>query len=172
MKNKVNDTRSALDTALTFLSRRALTYHELLTKLEGKGYSEEEIAEALERVKGWGYVNDRELARSFAQAKLINYSRKRVKQDLLKRGIVSELIEEVLQDLYLPEQEISQCVDLARKMWTEESRRWEKSYQYKKSYANVPRELFLKQKIGQKLMIKGYSQELIRNVLDNGSGWD
>lgn len=172
MRNKDTDKKSALDTALTYLSRRALSHYELQTKLEQKGYSEAEIAETLERVEGWGYVNDGALARSYAQTKLLTYSRKRVKQDLLRRGVGPELIEEVLEDIYVPEQEISQCVDLAQKMWIDESKRWEKSYQYKKTYAHVSRELFLKQKIGQKLMLKGYSQEAIRKVLGEASRWD
>ncbi|AHF06650.1 regulatory protein RecX [Desulfitobacterium metallireducens DSM 15288] len=172
MKNKVNDLKSALDSALTYLSRRALTYYELETRLEKKGYSETEIAEAMVRVKGWGYVNDRALAVSFAQTKLVSYSLKRVKQELIKRGIAVELIDEVLEEIYEPEQELTQCIDLAKKMWSEEGRRWESSYQYKKTYMHIPREPFLKQKIGQKLMQKGYPQEIIRQALYESSRWN
>lgn len=163
--------KSALDTALTCLGRRALTHEELRIKLETKGYSEAEIKEAMERVEGWGYVNDRALALSFAQAKLVNSSRKRVKQELLKRGISSPLIEEVLEHVFVPDQELAQCVDLAKKMWSQEGKRWETSYQYKKTYAHVPRELFLKQKVGQKLAQKGYPLDVIRQVLEESPRW-
>lgn len=172
MKTKITERKSALDTALSYLSRRALTYYELQSRLGKKGYYEAEIEETLKRVKGWGYVNDKALALSFAQVKLVNFSRSRVKQDLLKRGIVAELVDEVLGGLYQPEQELSQCVALARKMWSEEAKRWENSYQYKKTYMYIPRELFLKQKVGQKLMQKGYQQEVIRQALEDSLRWD
>ncbi|MEA4901256.1 regulatory protein RecX [Desulfitobacterium sp.] len=172
MKNKIISQRSALDAALTYLSRRALTRYELISRLERKGYSEAEIIETIERVEGWGYINDRNVALSFAQTKLASYSQKRVNQELLRRGIAPELVKEVLQDLYEPERELDQCTNLAKKMWSEESRRWDKTYQYKKTYAYIPREVFLKQKIGQKLMIKGYPQQVIRQALEESSGWN
>ncbi|HVJ50512.1 regulatory protein RecX [Desulfitobacterium sp.] len=164
--------KSALDTALTYLSRRALTHYELKLRLEKKEYSETEIQEAMERVEGWGYVNDQVLALSFAQTKLVSSSRKRVKQELLRRGVAPLLVEEALEQVFEPAQELSQCLDLAKKMWTQEGKRWETSYQYKKTYAHFPRELFLKQKIGQKLAQKGYPLEVISRVLEKSSSWN
>lgn len=159
--------KSALDTALTFLSRRSLTRYELQIRLEKKEYSEEEISEAMRRVEGWGYINDRALALSFSQSKLMTYSRRRVRQELLKRGIPSTIIEEVLEQVFLPKQEFEQCADLANKLWSLEAKRWENSYQYKKTYAKIPRTLFLNQKVGQKLVQKGYPMEVIRRVLED-----
>lgn len=158
--------KSALDTALTYLSRRALTHYELEIRLEKKGYSKAERQEAMERVESWGYVDDRALAFSFAQARLMSSSQKRVKQELLRRGIAPLLVEEVLEDVFEPEQELSQCINYAKKMWTQEERRWETSYQFKKSYVHISRENFIKQKIGQKLVQKGYSLEVIYQAFD------
>lgn len=164
--------KSALDTALTFLSKRALTHYELKMRLEKKGYSEDEISEAMERVEGWGYINDQAYALSFSQSKLLVWSRKRVQQELLRRGINSSIIEDVLDQVFKVEQELSQCLNLAQKMWAQEAKRWETSYQFKKTYAKIPRELFLKQKIGQKLAQKGYPLNVIHQVLEEALRWD
>lgn len=172
MKNKDRDQKRAIDTALSYLSRRSLTYYELQSRLEKKGYSETEIDETMKKVKGWGYVNDKALALSFAQFKLESFSRNRVKQDLLKRGIDAELVDEVLEGLYESDQELTQCIALTQKMWAEESKRWENSYQYKKSYMHITREFFLKQKISQKLMQKGYPQEIIIQTINESSRWN
>ncbi|WP_425802306.1 regulatory protein RecX [Desulfitobacterium sp. Sab5] len=164
--------KSALDTALIFLSKRALTHYELKMRLEKKGYAEDEISEAMERVEGWGYINDQAYALFFSQSKLSIWSRKRVQQELLRRGINSSIIEDVLDQVFKAEQELFQCLNLAQKMWSQEAQRWETSYQFKKTYAKIPRELFLKQKIGQKLAQKGYPLYVIHQVLEEASRWD
>ena len=164
--------KSALDTALTCLSKRALTHYELKIRLEKKGYSEEEISEAMERVEGWGYINDQAYALSFSQTKLSSWSRKRVQQELLRRGVNSIIINDVLDQVFQAEQELSQCINLAQKMWIQEGKRWETSYQFKKTYAKIPRNLFLKQKIGQKLAQKGYSLNVIQQALEEAPRWD
>lgn len=164
--------KSALDTALTCLSKRALTYFELKIRLEKKGYSEEEINEAMERVEGWGYINDQAYALSFSQSKLSSWSRKRVQQELLRRGVSLIVIEDVLDQVFQTEQELSQCRNLAQKMWIQQVKRWETSYQFKKTYAKLPRDLFLKQKIGQKLAQKGYPLNVIQQALEDTPRWD
>lgn len=164
--------KSALDTALTYLSKRALTHDELKIRLEKKGFSDEEISEAMERVEEWGYINDQAYALSFSQSKLSSWSRKRVQQELLKRGVNPIIIEDVLDQVFQAEQELCQCRNLAERMWSQEVKRWETSYQFKKTYAKIPRDLFLKQKIGQKLAQKGYPLNVIHQVLEESPRWD
>lgn len=158
--------KGALDTALTYLSRRVLSRQELVQRLERKGFSEYEIEVALERLLAWGYINDQEYARAYCLSKRMNYSRRRITYDLKGRGIGEDLIEQALSENYIPGQEAELCLKHAQKLLTEESRRWENSYQYKKSYGKIPRELFLRQKVGQKLMQKGYPQETVFQALE------
>lgn len=157
--------RTALDVALSYLSRRLLTRVEITQRLERKGYPSSDIEDALKRLIGWGYLNDYEYALSYARSKQSSYSKKRIEVELKRRGIDEELIDSALQTTYPSEQEESLCQNEARKIWSDESRRWENSYQYRKSYAKLSREVFLRQKVGQKLLQKGYSLDLIYRIL-------
>jgi regulatory protein len=157
--------KTALDVALSYLSRRLLTRIEMVQRLERKGYSPTDIENALERLTEWGYLNDHEYALSYTRSKQANYSKKRIEAELKSKGIAEEIVDAALQTSYLPEQEELLCQKEARKLWADESRRWENSYQYKKSYARISREVFLRQKVGQKLLQKGYSLELIYRIL-------
>ncbi|NMA70137.1 MAG: RecX family transcriptional regulator [Desulfitobacterium sp.] len=161
--------RTALDTALTMLSRRALTQAELVQRLEKKGFCSEEINSTLNRLRDWGYLNDREVARAYSQYKQHYYPLKRIRYNLQKRGIDEKTILEVLDEIPT-EQEESLCRSQAQKLWRDTLKRWEKSYRYKKSYARVPQEVFLKQRVGQKLLAKGYSFELVTRILEEFNG--
>lgn len=164
--------KTALDAALSFLSRRLLTRCEMIQRLGMKGFSSDEVEKALERLTEWGYLNDREYALAYTRSKQSNYSKKRIELELNSKGIEDELIEEVLEESYLPSQERALCRQQAAKMWSEESKRWESSYQYKKCYAKIPRQVFLRQKVGQKLLQKGYALDLVQNIIGEITGRD
>jgi regulatory protein len=164
--------KTALDVALAYLSKRLLTRFEMLQRLEMKGFSSEEVEGTLKRLVEWGYLNDREYALSYSRTKQVSYSKKRIEVELKRRGIEEELIEEVLEETYRPIQELALCRQQAQKLWLDESRRWESSYQFKKSYAKIPRTIFLRQRVGQKLLQKGYSLEIITNIIDEITGRD
>ena len=158
--------KTALDAALSYLSRRAMARSELEQRLLQKRYSSDDVDNALCRLSEWGYLNDREYSHSYIRAKQMNYSKKRIEVELKRRGIEDRLIEETLEETYLPNQEKELCRRQAQKIWTEEFRRWESSYQHKKSYAKIPRDTFLRQKVGQKLLQKGYPLDLIYQVIE------
>lgn len=164
--------KTALDAALSYLSRRLLTRCEMIQRLGQKGFSSDEVEKALERLTEWGYLNDREYALAYTRSKQANYSKKRIELELSRKGIEDELIEGVLEESYLPSQERALCRQQAAKMWAEELRHWESSYQYKKSYAEIPRQIFLRQKVGQKLLQKGYPLELVYHIIDEITGRD
>lgn len=160
---------TALDTALTILTRRALTQAELVQRLEKKGFDSEEINSTLLRLREWGYLNDREVARAYSQFKQHYHPLKRIHYDLKKRGIDENIILDVLAEIP-PEHEESLCRSQAQKLWEEAQKRWEKSYRHKKSYARIPQEVFLKQRVGQKLLAKGYTYELVTRILEEFNG--
>ncbi len=164
--------KTALDAALAYLSRRLLTRFEMVQRLGQKGFPSDEIDKALERLTEWGYLNDRDYALSYCRNKQLNYSKKRIEVELQHKGIEEELILEVLTESYLPSQERALCRQQAHKIWTEELRRWESSYQHKKSYAKIPQKVFLKQRVGQKLLQKGYSLEMVHLIIDEITGRD
>lgn len=162
--------RTALDVALTYLSRRALTRFELVQRLVQKELAADEIERAVERLIEWGYLNDRDYALAYCRTKQKGYSKKRIELDLTKKGIEPGLVKQVLAECYSLDQEREICREQALQIWQSEAKRWESSYQYKKSYAKIPRTIFLRQKVGQKLSQKGYSLEIIHDILDELPG--
>ncbi len=101
MAGRNSKIQTALESALASLSRRQLTEAELLKKLRDKGFSDEDIAPAVERCKGYGYVNDTELVKRYAAAlarerKLGSWA---VARKLELRGFSKTLVEGALADL-------------------------------------------------------------------------
>jgi len=120
----------------------------------------------LERLVELGYLNDQELALTVSQNRLKRYSRRRVLQDMQNRGLASQLIEQALECNYSSHDEFQQCLALAKQWWIREGKRWEQRIQAEKPKRSLPRELWLQQKVGQKLVGRGYPSDMIQNVLN------
>jgi len=150
---------------LDCLSRRALTYYELETRLKEKGYESSEVQAVLERLLEWGYLNDQEQALMYSQSRLKRYSRRRVQQDMKNRGLEPELIEQALGATYSSKDEFQQCVTLAERWYVQENKRWEHKYAAEITKRTISRELWVRQKIAQKLVQRGYPSEMVRSVL-------
>ena len=84
--------KSALDYAAGLLDLRAYSAEALSKKLLERGYREGETASAIEKLQGYGYVNDeayaKELARRAAES---GKGRRRIKMELQEKGIGKEL---------------------------------------------------------------------------------
>lgn len=98
------DKPSAYDKALDLLARRSHFRRELGAKLAARGYPENEIDAALDRLAERGFVDDRETARQWLEARLARgpEGRRRLSAELIRRGADSEVIDEVLAE-QLPE---------------------------------------------------------------------
>ena len=86
--------------ALAILTDRDKTEKELLDKLKKEGFDPEAALDALEYVKGYGYIDDERYARAFASYRMEKKSRRQLEYELLKRGIDKEVIREELSSLY------------------------------------------------------------------------
>jgi len=157
--------KSAREVALDCLSRRALTHHELETRLKEKGYESTEVNQVLEKMKKLGYLNDQELAFAVSQNRLKRYSRRRVLQDLQKRGFEHQVIEQALGSTYSSVDELQQCLTLAKRWWIQEGKRWDQRICQDGTKKSLPRDLSLQQKIARKLVQRGYPSDMVRNVL-------
>ncbi len=158
--------KSVWEAAVGCLSRRALTGSELGIRLREKGYAGSEVLEVLEKMEKFGYLNDLELAITVAQNRLKRYSRRRVLQDLQNRGLAPQVIEQALSSTYSFDDEIEQCLTLAKRWWVQESKRWEQRIARDGTKNSVPRELWLQQNIARKLFQRGYPSDMVKNVLD------
>lgn len=106
LENEVN-VRRAFNKASDLLSRRDHSEKELLLKLRQKGFSEG-AAEAVEKLRDYGYVDDERFAFSYASElqRLKHFGKKRIEQELFKKGIDREIVSEVLDTLEFDENEL------------------------------------------------------------------
>ena len=112
--------RLAFNSAMFSLDLRDHSERELRTKLSRK-YDENSVKTAMEKLIDLGLVNDRRyaefLVRELYERK--KYGRNRVKNELYRRGIDSEIINEVIEE-YENESEqdnIQTIVDIIRKKY-------------------------------------------------------
>ena len=93
--------RRAYNKGLDFLSRRPYGTRELVKKLCEKGHEKEFAEKACERLSELGLLNDEEYAKLLSND-LLNrksYSIKRIKQELIFRGIDREIVENTIESL-------------------------------------------------------------------------
>lgn len=146
-----------LDTALDALSRRALTVLEVEMRLERKAFSREEIADTLARLLEWGYLDDRRLAVAYAKNRASRYSQQRIRQELIRRGVDRALADKALQCIS-EEDEMRQCLQVAEKLVAQEERHKNMG---KSGWSSA------RQRIGAKLLQRGYRRDMVLRVLDN-----
>lgn len=93
--------RRAYNKGLDFLSRRPYGTQELIKKLCEKGHEKHAAEKACERMTELGLLNDEEFARILANELLErkNYSLKRIKQELIFKGIDREIAENTVDTL-------------------------------------------------------------------------
>lgn len=88
----------AVDKALTHISASPKTRKQIKDYLAKKGYVETVIDYVLERLDYYGYADDRQYCRMYAES-VSGKSKKAIEVELLKRGVEKAVIEEELKDL-------------------------------------------------------------------------
>lgn len=98
-------TRKAIESALRLLAVRPRAEKELRDRLRRKGYDPETIELALERVRGWGYLDDEEFARRWVANRAEHRPRGRrlLEQELRAKGVDRETIASTLDEAGLDE---------------------------------------------------------------------
>lgn len=98
IKETVN-VRRAYNYAVSLLARRDHSERELINKLHQKGY-DEGVERAIDKLKKSGYVNDEHFARLYVRElqNLKKYGKKRIEQELFRKGVDREIIREVLDE--------------------------------------------------------------------------
>ena len=108
--------RRAMDTALRYLGYRSRTRAQMEAYLQGKDFPADIIGEVVEKLTGYGYLDDRRYAKEYMDSKLRErpMGRMRIKMALKERGIGDGAIEEALSD-YGEEAELTQAIACLRK---------------------------------------------------------
>jgi regulatory protein len=93
---------AVLDRALNLLAHRARSARELRRRLVQKGEPPALIDAALERLERMGLIDDAEYARQVARSKVMaqGASKRRVRQELFKRGVSSDLADAAIDEVY------------------------------------------------------------------------
>lgn len=94
------NSRRAFNKAVDLLSRRDHSSGELLQKLRQKGYGDG-AEEAIEKLSQFGYIDNRRFALNYANelVRLKGYGKRRVSQELFRKGVEKEIIDEILQEV-------------------------------------------------------------------------
>jgi len=108
--------RRAMDAALKYLGYRSRTRAQMEEYLAGKDFPADIIAYAVEKLIGYGYLDDGRYAREYMEAKLRDrpLGRVRIKMALRERGIADETIEDILAG-YGEDEELDQAIACMRK---------------------------------------------------------
>lgn len=111
-----------LDLALRALASRAYSVAELREKLTRRAANEEDVAAVLDRLREYGYVNDRKLADAFASARLANQGlgKARVVRDLRKRRVARGVAESAAEEAYRGADEVALIEAFLRRKYRSE----------------------------------------------------
>ena len=103
--------------ALNYLSRRHHSINEIRIKLKQKKFSSEQIEQTLNELTQNNYLDDHSFAQIFTDEKVKakNWGKNKIKSELIKRGVSSKVISEVIANKFSGESEIEAGLELARK---------------------------------------------------------
>ncbi len=104
--------RRAYNCAVSLLSRRDHSEKELIQKLALKGYKDG-AREAVEKLKNGGYVDDERFARLYVRElqTLKRYGKKRVEQELFRKGVERDIIRAVLEETEFDQSELVALIE-------------------------------------------------------------
>jgi regulatory protein len=105
--------------AFRYLSRRQHSTSELRIKLKQKGYETDLINEVLDDLKNKNYLDDIEFAKMFVEEKikLKLWGEQKLRSELIKRGIKSEIISDVLRNIISDEDKLNNVMTVASKKY-------------------------------------------------------
>lgn len=146
----VDTKQQALTNAMSLLTRREHSAHELITKLTQKGHSEEATQHALVTCQRLELQSDTRFVESRCRLRIRQgYGPVRIRNELQQAHIESFLIDEALQ------KEQEHWVDYARAVWAKKYKQGTEA-----TYAAV-------QKQKQFLLYRGFTMDTIAMVFSN-----
>ncbi len=141
--------------AFRYLGRRQHSTSELRIKLKQKGYETELINQVLDDLKQKNYLDDTKFAEMFVEEKikLKLWGEQKLRSELIKRGIKSEIISDVIRNKVSDQDKLSYAMILASKKYETLRNR------------NVDKDV-IKRKLITFLNSCGYNYDVIKEVCD------
>jgi regulatory protein len=139
--------------AFRYLGRRQHSTSELRIKLKQKGYETELINEVLDDLKQKNHLDDKKFAEMFVEEKikLKLWGEQKLRSELIKRGIKSEIISDILRNKITDEDKVNNAMTVATKKYHTLKNR------------NVENDV-IKRKLFTLLNSRGYTYDVIKNV--------
>lgn len=103
--------QSCFDSALNFISVSQKTKKQIKDKLIQKGYLEEIVLKAIDKLIEYGYVNDSDYAEKYVNSYKNQKGKKLIKLELLKKGVKEEDLSEFLDGVDSQIETISKLAD-------------------------------------------------------------
>ncbi len=105
--------------AFRYLGRRQHSTSELRIKLKQKGYETELINQVLDDLKMKNYLDDTKFAEMFVEEKikLKLWGEQKLRSELIKRGINSETISDILKNKITDEDKLNNAIIIASKKY-------------------------------------------------------
>ena len=94
-----SEKQTALDKALVHISVSMKTEREVRDFLKKKGYLEDVVTFVVERMRGYGYLDDGEYARQYAESAGKRKGARVIELELRRKGISDEAIEAAVEGL-------------------------------------------------------------------------
>ena len=141
--------------AFRYLGRRQHSTSELRIKLKQKGYETELINQVLDDLKQKNYLDDTKFAEMFVEEKikLKLWGEQKLRSELIKRGINSEIISNILQNIISDEDKLNNAMTVASKKYDSLKNR------------NVDRDV-IKRNLISFLNSRGYNYDVIKEVCE------
>ncbi len=154
----VDPAERARELALRILTHAPRTSEELRTRLRDRGCDEAVVEEVIVRFEDVGLLNDAEIARTLVNARHRErgYSRRRIRDELVRKGIPHEYVEDGLSQI-TDEEERERAMELARDAW--------------RKLASCEAEVRRRRVVGR-LSRKGYSSSLVYSVVAKISSFE
>jgi regulatory protein len=157
--SKSTTSKSALNTALRILTPRDHSKYELVQKLKQRGFSRDDIDDAVSACERFDYINDARTAKEYIrQLKRKGYGKKRIKLEFNKKGLKGSRIQGILDDCVSLTDEREGAEQILRKHMQrfererEDSKRRDKIYRF--------------------LHARGFAQEVISETIKSCSPRD
>ena len=109
-----NGDYACFNRGLNALEKSMKSKKMLKTYLREKGYPSHCIDKAIEKLENYGYIDDKAFCENYI-ASYPSKSKRKLKYDLLSKGIKEEIIEEKLENLINEEDESKNCLHFAQK---------------------------------------------------------
>lgn len=141
--------RFALEAAVRLLEVRDRSSAEIIKRLTDQGYTEEAVKGAVAKLQKAGYLDDRRFAQAFLMRIGKKYGAIRIRQEMRRKGIPQEFVEELLL-----EQDRDETLETAVKLARNALRGKAKDPQslYRRAYAALAR--------------RGFPPETVRKALE------